>query len=357
MSFYPILLTYLIGITIIFTEVIARKPSKTANFAFIISFVITCITRVARAAEYDDDLYIYIRTFLSRNDMYFETGYIKVLEFIRLINDSNPYFFVGFLSTVIIVTIYSSFCYLGKRSELQYEDNSFENIDAYKGTALVCFSMYWGYVLCTECLRQGLAIALLYFTFVCWLRKKWVISIGLFVLACMCHTSAMIFAIPMVLLLFLFKKERMPNKVYLIWLIVLLVADLMISTKQLSRLAIYQDINSSYNVGFLGYLNSQYIFYHLLGLFFALYDIDNTIYRRSVFVYFIGLTIGTVAMSFVASIRFQWICLVFSTFAIMCYTKESWVASYRIRINRMLIIAGYSLYQLIMAVRMLGIAF
>lgn len=363
MNLILFLILFVIGFICSIREINDKKNNVIVKLLFIIIFIITCISRVGHSYEYSD-LTHYIDYYKSGDIAYFENGYVWFENIVEKFVGKQGTQLVG---TVSLWTIFFTYCayFLNRLKDSTSKFQLFK-IKIQHNTApsffvfIFIFMVYWGFAFCTEGLRNGLATSLLLCSASLCISGYVVLGFCPIIFASLFHVSASIFyIIPLTLLLL----KRLPNKKqYIAWFWCLVFMDLFlqitnfISTKEIfsyfvgidlsgvDRLMVYEDSD------FGNYINTQYITYHIIGFFMAKGPVGESRYNKSVLIYYIGLTLGSIFQSTAIAMRIQWLFLVMSVFVIY-YTKQS------LNVNRKTkkqIIAILSILYAVMVLRYLG---
>ncbi len=336
-------------------EMLFGRTNRWLFITAIIAFVLTACSRIGYDYDYSD-LNMYLHYFMSDEEAYFEPGYVFFTDIIKFIFGYNSYALIASVSVWVVafVTLSTLIC------TRIFPPNDQEADCGYQSSFLFIVILYWGCCFACEGLRNGMTIPVLFCVSACAICKKYVWAILISLFATLLHYSVVLL-IPGVLLLALF--ETIEKKIFYYWFFVLLFLDVLNgfiftfdnpllseifnfidSIEELSHYNSYEGEKST------GYFTTQYITYHVFGLLALKGNMENERYNRAVFLYFIGLSLGTIFQSFIIAIRLQWLYLSMIVFVLYFYIKDN----SRPLFEKHTVICSYALIESIMVLRFLG---
>ncbi|MDD3945595.1 MAG: EpsG family protein [Bacteroidales bacterium] len=363
MSLYLFLFMFLLGYVCTIRELSYKQNKGVYRILFFGLFVLTAISRVGHSYDYSD-LTNYVDYFKSGNLAYFEIGYVWLTDLI----DKN----IGTkgVHLVFVVSMWTLFF-----ASLSVILNKLEDSKSFLAipksvihgnlmsgyyTLVFMFSVYWGLAYAAEGLRNGLATSLLLCSASLCISGYIAVSLIPIFIATLFHSSAIAFLI--VPMCFLFVKNILKKSILLKWFITLLIFDVImqatdhfnatvifsravgIDLAATERLLIYKDSD----VG--NYFSTQYITYHLIGYIMLLGPLDEKRYNKSVLIFFIGLTMGSLFQTTAIVMRIQWLFFVMSVFSIYYMGQSQRVRNK----TKAMVITLLSIVQAIMILRYLG---
>lgn len=289
-------------------------------------------------------------------------------QFVRLILGSTGRDLILAVSIWIVFFLWLSFNIITKEDTNTTKGVLSRNLvirhkkNNYFSCVLFCFSMYWGCCFAGEVVRIGLGIVLLFFAMALIIRKRVWLSIFPLVIAAFMHQSTIVFIPGLILICFL---KRYPNRnKYIMWFFVMILADVLIGITGLFDIQFLIQVLSRFSyLGFISrffeytnsaagaYFSSQYVFYHLLALLLLFGDLESEDYQRITFLYYIGLSLGTVFQKTVIVMRIEWIYLSVICFAFYYMIRDSKKFT---DYTKFAIVSGYGVLQTIMMIRYLG---
>lgn len=309
-------------------------------------FVLTVLSRQYGYKDYSD-LGAYLSRFINDDNSYFSAVYGILTDVIRLIFGPSVNGFLISISVLVLVCAYSAVMILNyspiqKQGEIKHR---------YIGTFLFLFCIYWGMSFSAEVIRSGLAISFSLVTIVSLLvskNKVNIIAIIFFVMSILMHWTQIIL-LPFLLYLVIVRNVKNRSfKFYFILSLILLLLDFCDFSRIVMQgllplfkkiVEIFDDVGH-YSVYFelverttvFDYLTRQYIYYHLLGLFFALFKIEDKAYIKLLNGYYYGLCLFTFLNGISSAItRTQWPLLILSVFLIyklICERRHSFTWKY-----------------------------
>ena len=365
MSFILLLILFILGTICIWIEINSKKTPKLLLAIFLILFVITVLSRIDNYPSYAD-LGSYLSRFKYDDNAYFGFGYVFFVDAIKdLFGKSSTIYLVAISSFNLIVILISALLLSHKNGDSNETKPIIEN--RYIASFVVLYSMYWGLSFSAEVIRSGLAITTSLLAVALLLRKKTFLAIIVYFISFSFHWSQ-IFLLP-ILLIFRFNRLYSPIKqpVFLIWLVLLLFLDFInISSltieftnqfliwvlSKMSLLSHYSGyVNVFERVGILDYITRQYLFYRVTGFLLIFGNLKHKIFNKSVFAYFVGLTVFTFLNALEAVTRMSWVFLPFSIYALYFFISKN--KKYNTSLKG-IIVTIYLLLQTIMAFLYLG---
>ena len=361
-------LTYLEAVR----ELKLKKRSVAFKLSLVALFIIVCISRVGHSYSYSD-LTGYINYFLDSNYVYFEPGYVWYAGIIeKYIGRSGISLVLGCSLWIIFFAAFSSHIVeinsLAPYKRFSKQVFQKRNIDKADRKSiffvfLLVFTIYWGFAFSTEGLRAGMATSMLMCAAAMSLNGYGLFSIIPAGLAMMFHSSAVLF-IPVLIILF-YLREVPGIKFFKFWFLGLIVFDILAQTFS------FLDINMifgrlsgidieaashfmTYEESEVGsYFSTQYVTYHAIALIMLKGNFNNEKYSRSVFLYYWGLSMGSLFQATAIVMRVQWLFLVMNVFAIIYMVMDDSIRK-RAKINILTVLA---IIQSIMIVRYLGVTY
>lgn len=354
---------FLLGYVCTIRELSHKQNKGVYRILFFALFVLTAVSRVSHSYDYSD-LTNYIDYFQSGNLAYFEIGYIWLTDLIENNIGTNGAHLVSVVSiwtfffaslSVILNKLEDSKSFLAIPKSVIHG-----NLMSGYFAQVFMFSVYWGLAYAAEGLRNGLATSLLLCSASLCISGYIAVSLIPIFIATLFHSSAIAFLI--VPICFLFVKNNLTKSILLKWFIILMVFDVIMQVTGLfnatdifsrivgidlaaaERLLVYEDSD----VG--NYFSTQYITYHLIGYIMLLGPLDEKRYNKSVLIFFVGLTMGSLFQTTAIVMRIQWLFLVMSIFAIYYMGQSQRVR----KKTKAMVITVLSIVQAIMIIRYLG---
>lgn len=371
MSLYLFLIFYITSLIGAVREINGYKTNFIFRLLFLLFFIAVCISRVGHSYPYSDLTY-YIDYFLEGNYVYFEPGYVWITTYVSELFGATGANLVAIAALWVLVWISISIIIIENRQNVPYIrfDKSIffkrYKIGEGKRKSMFCvffvlFTTYWGFAFASEGLRTGMAVSMLICSSSMILNGYGLFSLIPALLALLFHTSSLIF-IPILIVLFCIKK--MPSqRIFCYWICSLILSDVVIQVFDLfnvdslfnhlslidldaiNHFTAYEDSE----VG--GYFSTQYITYHIIGLLMLRGDFSDQKYSRSVFLYFWGLTMGTIFQTTAIVMRIQWLFLVMNIYAITYMILSNKIKKY----SKIVTVLLLTVIQSIMIVRYLGV--
>lgn len=369
MNLILVCMMFLVGMIGSFLEIFKKKSYLIIQWLFILLFVLCILSRIGHSAVYSD-FSVYLRTFVTGNNLYFESGYLKYCDVIKRILGDNEKVFVVVNASFIMIIICNAIRVLNVGIDGE-EVNKFgikEYIFSrksvnYISSVLFAFTAYWGIVFAGEGIRQGIGITIAILAIALIMVDKIFLGLILLIISIQFHNS-MYIVFPIILIMLLIK--RYPSKKFFMgWFILLIIFDIIINMTPLlnvdflnnilnkysnlapiSRFFIYSNTQAEMN-----YFSTQYIFYHILAILILRLDFKNKFVCKSVFLYYIGLSLGTIFSKTIIVMRIEWVFLPMIFFSSYFFLRENKQISDK---NKFVVLSGYSLLQIIMVLRYLG---
>ncbi len=331
-------------------EVDSAKKRRIYLFLYCLLFLLSCVS-VLEGNYKASDLGPYLDRFETHDDSYFGWGYARVTDAMRFLFGTSRY---GYMITISVLQMLLA-CICARM---------LDESGRYTVTYLALFNAYWGISFSIEIIRSGIAIAFSLVAIILALKKKRLLALVIFAFSVAAHVTEIIL-LPMLLLMMLNEKRTTLNhreaRRFVIWGIALLLLDAIgfgniiggLLRGPAMRILSMFGLQDHYEVyleaavtgGHFSYISKQYVFYFLLGFLLILLQKHSGIDRRCLFGYFIGLSINTFFSSFGATMRLQWVYLIFSVPVIFGYVINNRLP----RTNRVVAVLGITLLQSIMA--------
>lgn len=368
MNGYILLAFYIIGFTAFCFELIKNKTSEWLIIALFVFFVFAVVSRQYGYEDYSD-LGAYITRFQSGDNSYFSYIYGVLTDLIRIFGTSASWFLICIASINLMCAIIA--VRLIPKQTALFENGIKRNQTC---TFIFLYAVYWGFSFSAEVIRSGLAISISLIVIALLLKpsdkKRLIFAVILYILSMLFHWTQIIL-LPFLLYLFFIKKVKVRKvSFYLILSAIMLILDMLDSSRIamerllpiLSRIVKIFDVNNHYDVYLniivrqsrLEYISLQYIYYHLLGVFFACFKSNDKNYIRLLNGYYYGLSLFTLLNGVADAItRIQWPLLVLSVF-LFYYFLQNKNFDKKEKIFSMLV---YSATMAVMACRYLGIRF
>lgn len=369
MNLILVCMMFLVGMIGSFLEIFKKKSYLIIQWLFVFLYVLCILSRVGHSATYSD-FTTYLRTFVAENNLYFESGYVTYCDFIRRIFGNSEKIFAIVNACFISIIIYSAVRVLN----IGIEGNCIKKFGIkkyifnrqpvnYVSSMLLVFTAYWGFAFAGEGIRQGIGITIAILAFAFIMVDKVLVGLVLIIVSIQFHNS-MYIVLPVLLLMLLIRKYP-SRKFFLWWIILLIVSDFIINMTPLLNIDFLNNIFNKYrdstlvtrffiysNTKFeINYFSTQYIFYHLLAILMLGLDFNNKFVCKSVFLYYIGLSFGTIFSKTIIVMRIEWVFLPMIFFSIYFFLRDNEQIS---KNNKFVFLSGYALLQVIMALRYLG---
>ena len=342
-------------------ELLFERTNKSLFSITVLLFILSACSRIGYSPA-DDDLSIYINLFQHPDEIYFEPGYIFVSDVIRFLLGSAP-------SVLVVTVCLWIVCFFVSALLIciwfyDRDESFFQKVlcASYLNTMLFVMILYWGCFFAAETLRVGMAISLLYCSCALAINNKVIFSVLLSLIAALFHLSCMLFTIGLVIM-FVLKNLNMEQKQFLIWFFVMVAFDVIVGVFRIVSLPAFDDMfeimsqiemlthfTSYRGEENEGYMNTQYITYHLLGLLMIWGNLDDKRFNKIVILYYIGLSIGTIFQFMDVVIRIQWLFLAMIVFAFYYFIKDD---RYSFWLKNS-VISFYAIVQMVMLLRVLG---
>ncbi|MGD6856663.1 EpsG family protein [Bacillus infantis] len=333
-------------------DLVYKKNSKIFLISICIFFAIIVASRSVNIVP---DTLGYLTAYLSLDTFTFytsetapsgfELGFIYLSELIKMF--AGPYYFIYFLFITIINLIIIVFSL----------KNIFETNLKYSNifVAIAIYISYYGFYYNAIVLRAGIAISIILLAASLALKKKWLVSISLVLLAITFHQSAII---GLVILLILKLKIRFSKKKYfIIWLVIGIVLFSKIGTHFMLDIILYLlNYFPEYNVyirtlSFSTTLTSWNIFYYLLGGLFLTYSKKNDRYYNILNVYYIGILLVALVPGMNILYRMLDYFIVFNFILFHMYILDK-----KLYITKFLLFSLYFLSNLYAVIKITGIS-
>ncbi len=346
-------------------EVLNKRKSTICLIGLLFFYIATLCSRIGHGYDYSDITH-YVNYFIDDNDTYFEPGYVFFTDSIKHYFGYIPTIYIALVGIWIIFFIVGSnkICFKysqNKDIEKDDIDNSSTPLN-YACSFFFLFSLYWGASFGCEVIRLGMAICMQLFAMAYALNKKYLIAFLLVIGAFFFQYTSAAFLIGLFCIIFV---KPLPKRIYVYWLIFMLLCDFLIATgvlnsfigsSLLSYVLNFSDIFSHYDAydssggGGNGWISLQYFAYYLFGIYMLAGNLENPKYNKSVMIYFIGLFMGVLLRGTVYVMRIQWVFFPSIIFALYYYIAEGSGDSRK----KLYILSLYSTIQIVMALRYLG---
>lgn len=372
MNGYIYISFYMVGLLSFLLRLIKNKTSIILIIAMCLLFVCSAVSRQYGYKSYSD-LGAYLVRFKNDDNSYFSAfygGVTKVISF--LLGKSTTSYLIGISSINLLCAIITS-------SIIQNKLNR-KPVSLYgkgKNTAnifIFLYGVYWGVSFSAEVIRSGLAISISLIVIALLLCEtkclKIIVAVILYILSLLMHWTQIIL-LPFIIGVLCSRKPKYRGyKFYIVLTLILLFLELIdfgylmasIVTPIINKVITIFGMNEHYDVYLIAtrrtsmfdYVTLQYVYYHILGVFFASQIKKQENYIKLLNGYYYGLAIFTVSSGVViATTRLQWPLLILSIFLMYSYlTDDKYSKSKRLTVGVL-----YSLTQMIMAIRYLGILF
>lgn len=338
-------------------EIVNKKTNKYIYYGVVLLFGLIACLRITQVKDLGD-MGHYITYFVYDIDTYFEIGYVYLTKFIKLIFGYSPYGLLIFICVWNVIFLYIASLICRKYEMEKCSGYLFSFKDTGYCQALFFFAMlYWGAFFTWETIRVGLSVSLLFCSTACLIYKKKEYSIVFAVIACLFHTTSIIFLLGIIPLLYI---DKLGKKWLAIWFVVILLlrfafnniipissyVSYVISSDNVFEHYENYDINKKAIGGF----SLQDIMYHLFGLAMLLGNEKNNQYMRSVFIYYVGLFIGALFVGISGSMRLQSL-----FYAMIIFVLYFFILERRYKLStKMWMISLYATTQIVMTLRQFG---
>lgn len=371
MNIVIVVALYAVGAVASAIEIFNKKTNYFLLIIQVALFVLCIDSRIGHSYSYSD-FSTYLRFFQEGNDAYFEKGYVFYCGILKCLFGQDIHMFCLITSLIIIGAALIAV-------DIMYSNQNCENIKIvvnqrkiwavpalmYSGTFLFTFTSYWGIVFAGEALRQGIACALLLVALALALNGKKLLPCIVLIIASGFHTSAILF---MLALLVIFLVKKYPSKSqYFFWLCALIVVDIIVNLTSALNISVILQLLQNYvaipavaklfnyeNATVGNYFSTQYLTYHILALVMVCVEHNCEEIKKCIYIYYIGLTLGTIFSKTAILMRIQWVFLPVSIIAIYYFIKTSLKTSSKIKY---MLVTIFSLLQTVMSVRYLGMYF
>lgn len=370
MNLILVCMMFLVGMIGSFLEIFKKKSYLIIQWLFILLFVLCILSRTKFDYKYTD-FTIYVKSFITGNNLYFEEGYVKYCELIKKIFGNNGKAFILFNACFMMIILSCAIRILnvgingGGINKFGIKDFVFKSLSTnYISSVLFAFTAYWGCVFAGMTIRQGLGITISILAFSFILVDKKIAGLILLLLSTQFHNS-MYIIIPVVFLMLILKKYP-SRKFFCWWILLLILSDIIINMTSIFSLDFFTNILNKYsnflpvtrffiysgNQSEINYFSTQYIFYHVMAILMLCMDFKDIFVCKSVFLYYIGLTLGTIFSKTIIVMRMEWVFLPMIIFSIYFYIRDNEYISNQVKF---ISLSGFALLQMIMALRLLGV--
>lgn len=401
------------GFFLVWKELAKKRSNSLYVIPLVLLFLFTLCSRIGHDQDYND-LNAYVSYFLNDDDKYFEPGYLVFTSIIKGVFGYSPFALVFFVGLFDVGFLFLAYRLLTNRrnASVAVDPNkrkySFSNtikrwivsgrlvvrrrIRKRKRTVpgrrfvvrrrisrtrrglptrgslygflplFFVYALYWGTSFGCEVIRLGMALCVLFCAMAAVISNRPWLALVFFPLAFTFQYTSL--GLIVAVLFFLFFKEPKTGTLWTILVLGMVIDQLFVwgifSTslsgylldKVLStgdaftHYGAYSGMDSSFSARSL-----QYWAYHLFGALMLFGNMADRRYNRAVTIYIMGLFAGTLLNGSIFSMRFQWLYLPVIVF-VLYYFLQDFHFSFKTKLS---VVSFYSLIEVVMAVRYLGV--
>lgn len=312
-----------------YLDIYRKKGRRLALLLVIILFILTVFSRINHSFE-DSDLTHYLEYYGRDYDAYFEFGYLYFSKLVKNLFGDSPYYLI---LSVIFVNLMMLFATERILSKYSYPKKIKDEESSHPVIILTIFVVSTGLMYCGEGLRPGLSMIFITFVAANAVVGRFYIAFLFLIIATLFHTQAFVFSFGLILLYFVKVLDR--NKFYL-WISCIIIVDISLGFLHLFDFSFFDRVflllsdydnfaryDAYYGEESPSYFNTQYLTRNLIGLLLLKGNLNNCTYNRSVILYFIGLSIGSIFQDSIVGIRFIGIFTNSFLIAFYCFMRDA----------------------------------